>query len=381
MLVASFSRRHQAKEQRIWATATLMMGLAYALFAGRDTVPLIWSLVLGNAIFTLAFAAYTLAISRLLKRPAYAKSMLIVALIGAASLYYMEIVRGTSAYRIPILSLPSLYVWGIAFAETLRDFIQRRSAHVGAMGLVFLGLIGVSLLRLGWSQFQGYLGYQGLPTGHPMLVASSFMLMLATPLLTVGFFMLCTEQDQKKLEALALEDPLTGIANRRAVLELAEHSVHVARRQDTPLACVLFDIDHFKDINDHHGHAAGDAVLIHLANTITARLREGDIFGRVGGEEFLLILPNTTLQGAVQLADVLRQQLTNLPMQWDKLRIDVSASFGVTALQATDQSLETLLQRADMAMYRAKEAGRNQVQALSPNTPPPSLASDPAPAS
>jgi diguanylate cyclase (GGDEF)-like protein len=149
------------------------------------------------------------------------------------------------------------------------------------------------------------------------------------------------------LERLSREDGLTGLANRRCWDEQLEREVERARRGDRPLSVLLCDVDHFKQINDHHGHAEGDAVLRRVGERIASRVRTGDVVARLGGDELGVCCPDTSLDEAVALALQLRAVVVDPGGS-------VTVSIGVAALEATDASPEPLLDRADRALYRAK---------------------------
>ena len=172
---------------------------------------------------------------------------------------------------------------------------------------------------------------------------------------------------QKNHEAaliqLARHDPLTGTANRRYFFERAEQEFMRSRRYQTPLSITLIDVDHFKHINDQHGHATGDEVLKLLSQKISALLRENDLLARIGGEEFAILMPSTGLAGAALMAERLRVTIAEEASPVAGLMLHLRFSAGVTQLKAQDQSIEDCLRRADEAMYKAKQAGRDRVEA------------------
>lgn len=164
----------------------------------------------------------------------------------------------------------------------------------------------------------------------------------------------------KESNKLIAQDPLTGTSNRRAMTEILEREFSRSRRSDEPLSVAMVDIDHFKKINDSHGHAAGDAALVYIAQAARSILRGNDAFVRYGGEEFLLVLPETATAGAMHVAQRLQQVLVRYPFVYRGQQIGMTFSAGVSMLEDDDDQA-SLLQRADMAMYRAKAAGRNRV--------------------
>jgi diguanylate cyclase (GGDEF)-like protein len=156
----------------------------------------------------------------------------------------------------------------------------------------------------------------------------------------------------------AKTDPLTGINNRRAFLDQGEQIIRYCERHELDVCALVMDVDHFKSINDTLGHFAGDMVLRHIGEKIRKLFRRSDVFGRIGGEEFAVILPHTSERDAVAIAEKLRRAIADEPIKCGDERVRVTISIGVA-----DASLDltTLLVHADKAMYRAKEQGRNQV--------------------
>lgn len=173
----------------------------------------------------------------------------------------------------------------------------------------------------------------------------------------------------KKVEAemarLARQDYLTGYLNRLGFMERAVQELSRARRSGQPLSLIVMDLDRFKLINDTHGHQGGDAVLAHLLPALADVLRTHDVFGRVGGEEFFILLPETDREAAVAVAERLRKALEDHVFDYNGARVAVTASLGCASLRASDD-LDQLIQRADHRLYTAKRAGRNRVVAVDP---------------
>lgn len=162
-----------------------------------------------------------------------------------------------------------------------------------------------------------------------------------------------------ELDLVARIDALTQLYNRRHLEEQLHRCSAVSRRMGTSLGVVLFDIDHFKLVNDTHGHGGGDVVLQECAGRLLRSTRAGDMLGRWGGEEFLAILPNTDVDGAALAAERMRQAVGATPITLEHALLTVTISAGVTAHEAA--GVDQLLHEADVALYRAKAAGRNQV--------------------
>ena len=163
---------------------------------------------------------------------------------------------------------------------------------------------------------------------------------------------------QETMIRLSQEDDLTGLFNRRRIAELIEQEIKRASRYGTTFSVILMDIDHFKVVNDRFGHLAGDEVLVKIANIIRSKVRTTDVVGRWGGEEFLIILPETDIAGSCALAENIRTRLESADLGAIGHR---TGSFGVTSY-ADGDDLEAIIARADVALYSAKWGGRNRIE-------------------
>lgn len=178
-------------------------------------------------------------------------------------------------------------------------------------------------------------------------------------------------RNEKHLAHLAMFDPLTQLANRRVILERADHEVERYRRYGRPVALLIADVDDFKRVNDRFGHDVGDSVLVAVAKTCAAALRASDEFGRVGGEEFLGVLPETDMAGAALIAERLRQAVERVEIVIQGVRVRVTISIGVGGADGDDATASGVLKRADQALLRAKAAGKNRVVVAPPPAPAP----------
>jgi diguanylate cyclase (GGDEF)-like protein len=165
----------------------------------------------------------------------------------------------------------------------------------------------------------------------------------------------------RRISELADKDALTRCLNRRALSERLGVEQERLNRSGVPLACALLDLDHFKLINDQYGHKVGDAALVHAVEVVMRAIRSIDILGRYGGEEFVILMPDTSLDGGQEIAHRVRILLAETPFLFEGKSISITASFGVAALQAGEPG-ERILNRADVAMYEAKRRGRNRVE-------------------
>lgn len=173
---------------------------------------------------------------------------------------------------------------------------------------------------------------------------------------------LLIRQYADNMQRLALTDPMTGLPNRRAFMSAAENLMARFGQAGEEFSAILFDIDHFKEVNDRFGHEAGDEVLAGVANIVRGRLPDPSVFGRIGGEEFGIVLPRYPLEAAILTADACREAICALSFDFGEQRTAVSASFGCTVVRGEDRGIDDVLRRADRALYDAKRGGRNRVR-------------------
>jgi diguanylate cyclase (GGDEF)-like protein len=166
---------------------------------------------------------------------------------------------------------------------------------------------------------------------------------------------------ERQLRRMATTDALTGVLNRAQVLALGQKEMDRARGLDQGLAVLMIDVDHFKAINDKHGHATGDEALKHLVARLLAGVRRIDLIGRLGGEEFAIVLPAVTPETAGMVGERLRSSVAGHPLQCESKQIRMTVSIGVSMVRRTDHTVEQVLARADTQLYRAKDGGRNRV--------------------
>lgn len=174
--------------------------------------------------------------------------------------------------------------------------------------------------------------------------------------------LIAAEEDRYALYDLAMSDPLTKALNRRAFFRLSEREVGRANRYNTHLATMMIDIDHFKQVNDTHGHAVGDEVLEQLVKVLTDGTRDEDIVGRLGGEEFAILLPETDIERAENVANRLREAAKALSFESEKGSFSITISIGLSEPAIGEKSILEALERSDKALYAAKRNGRNRVE-------------------
>ncbi|WFE70324.1 GGDEF domain-containing protein [Halomonas sp. M1] len=195
--------------------------------------------------------------------------------------------------------------------------------------------------------------------GRTVAALSVTVIILITVLL-IGFFKL--RQKHHKVLHLSMFDALTQLGNRRYLLHHAEAFCRNSQRCDSPLSLIIIDIDHFKYVNDAFGHPAGDQVLERISEVLKREARAIDVVARLGGEEFCILMPDTSLDGAMQLAERLRQKICGLTHQQLNVATSITVSLGVTVACKNDMEFKKIYSRADKALYKAKTNGRNRVE-------------------
>lgn len=357
LMLLGWGRRRDGLQH--WATALLLAAAGYALFLLRGRIPDVFSILLGNVLVSGSFALLLSAVRCFHALPmrwllVLAPPVLMAPIVSlAGSNFALRVSLASSVMLLQVLWL----LWVLLQhrkAEGGRG-MQLLIVGVGLEALVLLMRALSGLLVL--SEDSGFLQSNGVQT-YSFMVA--FLGVLVT---SMGFVFMGKDRSDAINHWLAAQDDLTGLANRRTVIAALERDVARAVRTQESLAVMMVDVDHFKQVNDRWGHQAGDAVLRSVAHALHQRVRAQDLVGRYGGEEFLLVLPGTHYEGALQLAQHLCAAVEASPCVWGQDSIPVTVSIGVFAgcLPPGVQS-DQLLQAADSALYRAKAAGRNRTE-------------------
>jgi diguanylate cyclase (GGDEF)-like protein len=268
--------------------------------------------------------------------------------------------------RAMVFSLTVAALMGNCFWDCYRGLLHEQfSATVRwSISGPFLATCMAMLLRAGIVLWQGQ---PAAPDGGddfvqvPNFTAFLWMLTILVMAMNITMAGLTAGRLVKRFRNLAEQDHLTGCLNRSSMEQRLSIELERTRRSGEPVACVFFDLDHFKTINDRFGHQAGDTGLVHVVNVVQKKLRNVDALGRFGGEEFLVLMPGTHLTGAREAANRMRIALETTPLLIQDAPVTITASFG-TAVLGSHESLEGLLRRADAAMYLAKRNGRNRVE-------------------
>jgi len=351
----------QRRSEALWSWAAVMCAFAVSnvLYGFRGVIGDFWSVVLGNGVLSLAFALMLLSLWRfqgIRPRPLLMGLPVLLAL----GLYALFI----DAYRIRVIVGGTLFPAQLGLV--LQVLLSRRRPVLGRgrwMLVTGAAVLGAILLLRALGMLLGWLDAGDALANYRWQAMLVLVAMVAVLSFGLGFVYMNLERAERRSFELAMRDVLTGLANRRAILDLLRSSVARARRQGQWLSVLMVDIDHFKAVNDNHGHQAGDAVLRQVAQTLASRLRAQDQIGRFGGEEFLVLLPDTQAEGARVLADALRQAVQQTSTPWGGRQIAVTISVGVCGHPLSEaDSPESLIAAADRAMYQAKRLGRNRVE-------------------
>jgi diguanylate cyclase (GGDEF)-like protein len=266
--------------------------------------------------------------------------------------------RGKQSQVYEFLALSFLIFGGYMFVRAGHTFQAGVGASLLEPGLMFSFNLLIHLFAA-----------LALTVGLPLMVSARLAADLEAHVADLRDEIGLRRQAEERLAREAALDPLTGIYNRRKFFTEAGRALSRTRRQGQPLSVFILDIDHFKEVNDSHGHDVGDRVLRAIANFCLHHVRAEDTLARFGGEEFVALLPDTDQEGAVALAERLRLGLREQEVSGDDGSVKVSASFGVSSLLPGETAIDAMLIRADQALYLAKQAGRDQVRAQSKNPP------------
>ncbi len=359
---------------RQWATGLGLVSIGLFLISARDMgVPLLMSVVVGNGLIFLGYyVSWTGNLAFLsLEHPRRQVHFYILLTIFSVIMAYYTAIDNNIIVRFVLTSA------FIVFFDLLniRTFWPRdQDTRYLAAGILIAGY-GVHALiftvRGIWSL---WVLTGNDPAGLGFIANLTYLMAMAgVVIISMGFLAITTECLMKRVQALAEQDPLTGIHNRRSFFTIAAHIWKRRDRDDETVAAMVLDLDHFKTVNDTHGHAVGDDALRHVVRLATAVLRGDDLMARFGGEEFVILLSGTTAGNARAVAERIRQAVASSPLPLaDGTLLRVTGSIGLATTVPGDwhQTIDQLIDRADRALYRAKAKGRNRVCVADGLAPP-----------
>lgn len=366
LLAVSF-RGRRTPTTDMWIISLVMQTVAWTLFAARGRIPDPISIVAAAGMLSLSYAILTDAFCEFFEFPVRRHWIYLPVFFTLAAFWWnldnqanRNIASGL-IFGAQMLATAAMILTRQDKMRALRIFIGTCAVITAAMfftraAITFHDPAAIPAVNVN-SRFQTW----SFLLGDAARLAFSF-----------GFLLLLEARRSDDLTRLAALDPLTEAYNRRTFTELAERELARARRYRQPLGLMIMDLDHFKQVNDTHGHLAGDAVLRQVKKIAECCLRQQDVFGRYGGEEFCVLVPDTDLSGTQTMAERLRQGIENCALSLpDKELLRITASIGVSAIPvgADEVKLNNLFEFADLALYEAKKQGRNRVVAES--LPPP----------
>jgi diguanylate cyclase (GGDEF)-like protein len=341
--------------------ATSAIGME--LLALRGRIPDFFSITVANTLLVLINVFLYWGVADLLHTRRPQRWILPASVVAAAavSLYF--------SYVTPDVSMRIIGISAIMVVQYAL-LVHLLSGRPGPER-IHMPRLGLSVLLTFYAEINIYRAWEAHLHDPSSLLSSaatstfSFLAPILTAVMTaLGVIWLAMAQLQLELEAQSQTDSLTGLLNRRALEQVGARAVDLARRQKSALSLIILDLDRFKSVNDEHGHDAGDAVLHRAACCLRQSLRDADHVARLGGEEFVAVLPDTSHSRAAEIAEDIRKQLANLTVEHLNCEIRLSASFGVATLLPTDSSWLEILRRGDRALYLAKEQGRDRVAML-----------------
>lgn len=365
LLVLLSLRRTGTPGVKAWCVANGLGIVAFTLYAFGRQVPPLLSYEVANGAYLGAVAAVLVGYRRFFGQPIPLR--LTFACVGAAiaGITIFHYVYPSFVLRTAIVSVfygVSCTAIGIAIFRARKAWTSRYAyifsgamAFVVAFGQLVRGIAQAALPHAPTSLLEPS------PWSLTVLSVSTFVM----PVLTLGPLMIVHSKMIARYEHAANRDFLTGAWSRRAFWEVAAREIERARRSHRGLTLLTMDVDHFKRINDSYGHGEGDEVLKEMVLAVERRMRSTDYFGRIGGEEFAILMPDTDLDHARMVAERLREglahdQAASRALHAAAVPRQYTLSMGVAALRATD-TFHDLMQRADDALYRAKQAGRDRV--------------------
>jgi len=367
LLIFAFLQNRAYFALAIWGVANLLAAMATFLLLARNLVPDIFSIAIANTVLACAYSLNLAGARAFWQRPlrrgllcAGPAIWLLACLVPA---FY-----ASTQLRVMLMSvIIAGYTYGMA-----REFWYDRSepllarypavAWLVVHATFYLGRVPAALI---WT----------VP-GSNVLPATNWFAILTFEslihIIAMGFLLLSMAKERSELmqRRAAATDDLTGVTSRRAFLEEGGKQLAEAAKKGLPIALLLVDLDHFKKINDNHGHATGDRVLQAFAGQAAEVLRPVDLFGRIGGEEFAALLADISPENALAVAERLREAVDKFEFRNGSERLRLSVSVGVAITTGGERDLGDLMKQADHALYSAKSAGRNCVRPRRPSAAP-----------
>ena len=340
-----------------WALGSLMFAIGLFLFSLRNLVPAVLSEIVSNIFLLPGLMLFNFGIVKATGRKPPFKAGMALCVIANATLAWFTLVAPN--YPAGVLTQNTVFL--IFDLYTAYFCLVARTAK-GNHTFRLIGFLFVLLvIACSWRVAGGVFGltFSSSPALPRLFwIATS---LISFPMITVLLTLHTSQRLQEEIHAQARRDTLTGAYNRRAFTEFADREWSRSMRHGSPLSILLVDIDHFKRFNDQHGHQTGDTALVEVSKAAHAALRANDIWCRYGGEEFIALLPDTTLDQALAVADRLRLSVEHTTISSPHGLLNVSVSIGVAERLSHYADVSDVLAVSDEALYKAKAAGRNRV--------------------
>ncbi len=339
------------------------LSVAMALIGARGWLPPWLGLVAANVLVVLAVVMMRRGISQFLNvRTSKVEDLFILALSALGLVVSLGDQQGS--LRIVASQLPTVYLLLHTAWVTRRHLdaeFGSRAATLCAMPMIALGML--QLARFMGTMLYPQFFVARVDEATTTNVIYTLAIMVSGLCINMAVLTMVILRVVRRLDHLTRLDSMTGLLNRRAIEDALVHTVsQVRRRAGAQFSLLAIDVDHFKRINDAHGHPVGDAALVALAQTLRESSRTGDLMARVGGEEFWVLLPNTDATGALKLAERIRMDVAERPLEAGGQKVPMTVSIGVAIFEDQFESPQQLFARADKALYEAKAAGRNRCE-------------------
>ena len=337
----------------LWAMSFVLAFVASLLISAHGKIPYIFTTVLGNCALLYSATLSYLGSQRFYEQATTHRKWALLVVACAPAFAWFTVVDPSYLVRIELFSLVMICILVAHVRLLLRSIARNHFARVAAVVLT----IQIIFLMLRMTTLALDNAAQGVFDTSMMQVIHLMVYAFAGLLVTVSQVLMASERMRAEFEHVATHDHLTGALSRGAFIDACEQELERCQRHNRTLALMMLDLDHFKAINDTHGHLVGDRVLIDFVKQAHEQLRRPDRLGRFGGEEFVLLLPDTPLEEAHLVAERIRERI-----QKSSTNPSCTVSIGITTSASAKEDVDALVARADAALYRAKRAGRNCVQ-------------------
>lgn len=355
-LVLLFMRRNYPASIRglgDWAAASALIFLSSLLLGTREMVPDLLSVVAGNVLLLAGLALFHVGSQKFLGRSPSTRIWAGLILAVVPLLVWHTLVVPHYGMRVLVMSLLMMALTAAHAWTLLRHGTRSFATSLASGALLVQTLAQATRFHSAFSTTPDSTLFLLSPAQTGLVATYAFCLLM----LSIGVVLMATDKLRAELEHQAGHDSLTGALTRRALIEACAQELERCRRKDRACSLLIMDLDHFKNVNDSYGHLAGDRVLVDFVRRVGGLLRRPDQFGRFGGEEFVALLPETSSAEAAVVAERIRAEVERSLVQ-----PGCTVSIGVATSVPGEAVIDTLLSRADTALYAAKDAGRNCVR-------------------